>query len=168
MKTREAYNVIVKRIEAKIRDPNTNSLCIPYWQNLCLVIASYILSVAALVVIPSISFSLLDANERVIVIPVLFFFAIFIFFFPFAKASCTRTRNKKEAQKVKEVAILRRNAAGPSSALNLPNKKWFGGNTFNDSPQYYGGAAACGVWLHRSPDEAGNEGVGEEAGGEDW
>ena len=66
-----------------------------------------------------------------------------------------RADNKNDDE-VKEVAILRRNAAGPSSALSLPahlqdglNKRLFKrGSIFNDSPAYYAGAAACGVSPH--------------------
>jgi hypothetical protein len=75
-----------------------------------------------------------------------------IFLFSLALKLCSvRRAQMKKDEEVKEVAILRRDAAGPSSALQLPDwlqerqNKRSGGTTFNDSPAYYGGAAACGA-----------------------
>ncbi len=131
MKTREAYKVIVERIEAKTRF-NMAQNCV-----------SAIILVANLIF-----FSLLLGHSKnlmlMIILDILGGIIALCFF------SVRRAQMKKD-EEVKKVAILRRGAAGPSSALQLPDwlqerqNKRSGGTTFNDSPAYYGGAAACGV-----------------------
>ena len=132
MKTREAYKVIVERIEAKTR---SNKAC-NCWFAIILVgsfiFYSWLIKSHSKNLMPVIILNILGG-----IIALCFF-------------SVRRAQMKKD-EEVKKVAILRRGAAGPSSALQLPDwlqerqNKRSGGTTFNDSPAYYGGAAACGV-----------------------
>ncbi len=160
MKTREAYNVIVKRIEAKTRALNIH-FCF-----------SFVASVMGLIIygifVTLFVGGLQNENKEMIVIP---FIVIAVFAPIFALVKCSRMRARmKEDEEVKEIAILRRNATGPSSALQLPDwlqerqNKRSGGTTFNDSSAYYGGAAACGV----SPYSYTGGGATGSGGGEEW
>ncbi len=140
MKTREAYNVIVKRIEAKTMATNRSI----WWVQLFVFGFISNLFFTAL-------YGLFTRDIFIIILPFIFI-GIFAFICALKKFPLLRARMRmKEDEEVKEVAILRRDATGPSSALKLPDwlqerqNKRSGGTTFNDSPKYYGGAAACGA-----------------------
>jgi hypothetical protein len=141
LKTREAYKVIVKRIEANIIAVDRSYLSLFFLLVLGLILMfSYLLAVDLGV----------DRDQLLIPLLPLLLCGIFLFYgalilFP------VRSAKMKKDKEVKEVAILRRDAAGPSSALQLPDwlqerqNKRSGGTTFNDSPAYYVRAAACGA-----------------------
>jgi hypothetical protein len=141
LKTREAYKVIVKRIEANIIAVKRSYLSLFFLLVLGLILMfSYLLAVDLGV----------DRDQLLIPLLPLLLCGIFLFYgalilFP------VRSAKMKKDEEVKEVAILRRDAAGPSSALQLPDwlqerqNKRSGGTTFNDSPAYYVRAAACGA-----------------------
>jgi hypothetical protein len=141
LKTREAYKVIVKRIEANIIAVKRSYLSLFFLLVLGLILMfSYLLAVDLGV----------DRDQLLIPLLPLLLCGIFLFYgalilFP------VRSAKMKKDKEVKEVAILRRDAAGPSSALQLPDwlqerqNKRSGGTTFNDSPAYYVRAAACGA-----------------------
>jgi uncharacterized membrane protein (UPF0182 family) len=137
LKTREAYNVIVKRIEAKNMAGNRRI----WWAQL-LVYGS----------IPQFFFVAIFTRDIFMIILPFILIGIIALICALKKFPLLRARMKiKEDEEVKEVAILRRDAAGPSSALQLPDwlqerqNKRSGGTTFNDSPKYYVRAAACGA-----------------------
>jgi hypothetical protein len=161
LKTREAYNVIVKRIEAKTMAFNRNN---------CSVAFGFVFGLILFLILIAFSGGLLGVggDNPMLMIPIILF-GIFGFFLALKNFSVRRAK-VKEDEEVKEVAILRRNAAGPSSALQLPDwlqerqNKRSGGTTFNDSSAYYGGAAACGV----SPYTYRGGGATGSGGGEEW
>ncbi len=98
MKTREAYNIIVKRTEAKIGDPSDKVKGI----------------VAKVVIFTAMTVMIAVTTDRLILL--LFLIGIPIMLL----AGLFYISEMRKDEVVKEVAILRRNAAGPSSALNLP------------------------------------------------
>jgi hypothetical protein len=158
LKTREAYNVIVKRTKAKIGDPS---------EKVKGIVAIVVISTAFAVIIAVASDrSMMENLSILIVIPTTLLRALFYIF-------DMRSKNKND-EVVKEVAILRRNAAGPSASLNLPaqlqerlNKMSGSSQTSNDSPAYYGGASACGVSPYTYTALGGGAGEAGEGGDED-
>ena len=159
MKTREAYNVIVKRIEAKTRVFKKRiCMLLLFFGNFLLFYAIIFFAGAGLV------------DNAMTFIALLIVIGIVAFLVVMQKLFVTRA-SMKEGEEIKEVAILRRNAAGPSSALKLPDwlqerqNKRSGSNTFNDSPAYYGGGAACGVSPYTY---TGGGATGGEGGNDEW
>jgi hypothetical protein len=157
LKTREAYNKNVKRTEAKIGDPSDKVKGI----------------VATVVIFTAMTVMIAVTTDRLILL--LFLIGIPIMLL----AGLFYISEMRKDEVVKEVAIHRRNAAGPSSALNLPaqlqerlNKMYRSSNTFNDSPAYYGRASACGVspytYTHGGAALGGGAGEAGEGGDGDW
>jgi hypothetical protein len=143
LKTREAYNVIVKRIKTKI-----NAVKRSYVSICCGAVFGLILILIMVLVVHYRRDNPQDDFLIVIIFPLIF--GILTLSLALKLCSVRRAQMKKD-EEVKEVAILRRDAAGPSSALQLPDwlqerqNKRSGGTTFNDSPAYYVRAAACGA-----------------------
>jgi archaellum biogenesis protein FlaJ (TadC family) len=140
LKTREAYKVIVKRIEANIIAVKRS-----YVSLYCFLVFGLIF-----VLLGAVDLGVDRDNFLISPFLPLFLFGILLFFYALILFPVRSAKMKKDKE-VKEVAILRRDAAGPSSALQLPDwlqerqNKRSGGTTFNDSPKYYVRAAACGA-----------------------
>jgi hypothetical protein len=159
LKTREAYNVIVKRIEAKSRFYSRQKVAV-----LCPILGIYSLILLAFLFLKGYKKLMIKVGFAVLS-------GIFVLFYLLILSKILSMES--EDNKVKEVAILRSNAAGPSSALKLPPRlqekqnKRPGSSTINDSiPVDYGGAAACGV----SPYTYTGGGAAADSGGdqEEW
>ena len=125
----------MKRIEAKTRVFN---------KQICLTLVGSVIGLIIYVIFATLFIGGLPGEDNAMFLIPLIVFAIFAFLLALLRCSRIRAR-MKEDEEVKEVAILRRNAAGPSSALQLRQNKRSEGTTFNDTPAYYAGAAACGV-----------------------
>jgi len=148
LKTREAYNVTIKRIEAKNRAASRQ-----IWLKLFISVVG--LSVFYIFISRILSGILGEdvPNNRLLLI---LFIVIGIGVMCWNLIGIFKQRGRiKENEDVKEVAILRKNAAGPNTELLLPaglqervtkrSTRNGSTNTNHDSAAYYSGAAACGV-----------------------
>ena len=157
----------MKRTEAKIGDPS---------EKVKSIVAMVMIFIPVLVIVAVASKHQMTIIAASVTGPILVLAALFYIY-------DLRAGNKND-EEVKEVAILRRNAAGPSAALNLPaqlqerlnKRRSQSRNTindaFNDSPAYYEGASACGVspYTYSSGGAALGDGAGAagDGGDGDW
>ena len=124
LKTREAYNVIIKRIEVKgVTDGLVIIVCSGFG----------IFGVGGVVLIVLAEYNVVDPG----VVFTAAFFSIFIL------PPLVYLFYVRKVQYAKKAAFVRREAAGPRSEIRSPN-----GNTIiNDSFGLYSFAASCGIMI---------------------